>query len=137
MRYPGTDKKLGRVLNTLISDANPFGLDPSDSASADDIVLLNEMHLPLNEPVILLLRSKDVIHSFFVPEFRFKQDTIPGLTTSVGFTANRTGQYEIACAEYCGLAHYRMRGSITVETRTDFDAWLLSQQVAGGTDVGR
>ena len=137
LRYSGADKKLGRIINSAISDTNPFGLDPSDSASADDIVLLNEMHLPLNEPVTLRLRSKDVIHSFFVPEFRFKQDTIPGLTTSVSFIANRAGQYEIACAEYCGLAHYRMRGSVTVESKTNFDAWLRSQQVAGGTNASR
>jgi cytochrome c oxidase subunit II len=107
----------------------PPGLDRSDPAAKDDVTTLNQLYLPVNTPVILKLRSKDVIHSFGVPEFRVKQDTIPGLTIPIWFvptsrpaemrtrTGNPEFQYEIACAQLCGLGHYRMRGFVTVLAR--------------------
>jgi cytochrome c oxidase subunit 2 len=79
---------------------------------------------------VATLRSKDVIHSFFLPEFRVKQDAVPGMTSRIWFDATRTGNWEIACAELCGLGHYRMRGSVTVETPEEFDKWLASQAPA-------
>ena len=90
----------------------------------DDISTINQLHLPVGTPVKIRLRSKDVIHSFFVPEFRMKQDAVPGLPTQIWVEASKAGQYEIRCAELCGLGHYRMRGSVTTEPLADFQAWL-------------
>ena len=124
IHYPGPDGKFGRTdLKLLDLQSNPLGLDRDDPAAKDDVTTLNQMHLPANKPVIVRLRSKDVIHSFGVPEFRVKQDAIPGLTIPIWFIPNvttaemraKTGnaefQYEIACAQLCGLGHARMRGS--------------------------
>ncbi len=90
----------------------------------DDITTLNQLHLPIHETVLLHLKSKDVIHSFFVAQFRMKQDAVPGLTTRMWIEATAAGNFEIACAELCGLGHYRMRGFLTLEPREAFDAWL-------------
>jgi len=90
----------------------------------DDVTTLNQLHLPIGEPVLIRIRSKDVIHSFFVPEFRIKQDAVPGLPTEVWVKPTKAGQYEILCAELCGLGHYRMRGFVTTEPETASQAWL-------------
>ncbi|MBI2093192.1 MAG: cytochrome c oxidase subunit II [Candidatus Omnitrophica bacterium] len=90
----------------------------------DDVLTINQLHLPIHQTILIHLKSKDVIHSFFVPQFRFKQDVVPGLTTHVWLSATKSGQYEIACAELCGLGHYRMRGFLTVESPEAFTAWL-------------
>jgi cytochrome c oxidase subunit 2 len=103
IRYPGPDGKLN---------------------TADDIVTLNQLHFPVDQPAIISLHSKDVVHSFFLPEFRIKQDAVPGMTTRVWVQARRTGHWEIACAELCGLAHYRMKGYLTVDTPEEFQKWL-------------
>jgi len=89
-----------------------------------------DLHLVVNRPVHVRLRSKDVLHSFFVPQFRVKQDAVPGVTIPVVFTPTRAGNFEIACAELCGVGHYIMRGKITVESQAAFDAWLAGQQPA-------
>ena len=108
----------------------------TDPAAKDDVTTLNQLYLPVNKPIIVRLRSKDVIHSFGVPEFRVKQDAIPGLTIPIWFVPNvttaemrtRTGnpefQYEIACAQLCGLGHARMRGFVTVQTAEEFQKWM-------------
>jgi len=93
----------------------------------DDISTTNQMHVPINKAVLLNMTAQDVIHSFFVPEFRMKQDAVPGMVTRYWFTATKAGQYEIACAELCGLGHYRMRGFLTVHTQEDFDAWYAAE----------
>jgi len=137
IRYAGPDGKFGRTDIKLIDlQENPLGVDRSDPDAKDDVTTLNQLYLPVNRPVIVKFRSKDVIHSFNVPEFRVKQDAIPGLTIPIWFTPNvttaemrtRTGnpefQYEIACAQLCGLGHYRMRGFVTVETAEDFQKWM-------------
>ncbi|HKA37149.1 MAG TPA: cytochrome c oxidase subunit II [Thermoanaerobaculia bacterium] len=98
--------------------------------TADDIVTLNQLHFPVGRPVVVTLRSKDVIHSFFMPEFRVKQDAVPGMTTHIWFDGMRTGHWEIACAELCGLGHYRMKGFVTVETPQEFEKWLAEQAAA-------
>jgi cytochrome c oxidase subunit 2 len=85
---------------------------------------LNQLHLPVGKKVLVNLTSKDVIHSFFVPQFRLKQDAVPGTIIPVWFEATKTGNYELVCAEFCGLAHYRMKGFITIETPEAFQAWL-------------
>jgi cytochrome c oxidase subunit 2 len=93
----------------------------------DDVITLNQLHFPVGKPVVATLSSKDVIHSFYLPEFRVKQDAVPGLKTRNGFEGNRVGSWDIACAELCGLGHYRMKGFVTVETPEAFEAWLVQQ----------
>ena len=95
--------------------------------TADDILTLNQMHFPVGKPVIVTLMSKDVIHSFFLPEFRVKQDAVPGMHTRIWFEGNKVGHWEIACAELCGLGHFRMKGFVTVDTPEDFQKWLAEQ----------
>ena len=95
--------------------------------TADDFVVRNQFHFPANEPVIVRLESEDVIHSFFVPELRVKQDAVPGMTIPIWFEATGTGEYQIACAELCGLGHYRMYADVTIHERADFDAWSAGQ----------
>jgi cytochrome c oxidase subunit 2 len=130
IRYPGEDGQFGRVDAETISYDNPFGLDYDDPASEDDIVTVNQLAIPVNQEVELTMRSKDVIHSFFLPNFRIKQDVVPGLQTRMHFTAVKTGLFEIACAELCGLGHYRMRGEVHAMEPEEFEAWLESQKEA-------
>ncbi len=128
-RYPGPDGTFGRIdVSHYNARENPWALDPADPAGKDDIVLdvsaRDELHLVVNRPVDVHIRAKDVLHSFFVPAFRIKQDAVPGMVTSIWFTPTKTGRYEIACAELCGPLHYIMRGKIVVQTQQEFDAWL-------------
>lgn len=96
--------------------------------TADDVTTINQFHIPAGRPVIVQLGSKDVIHSFFLPNFRIKMDAVPGMVTSLYFTGTRAGTYDIACAEHCGFGHYRMKGFLVVEpTREAFDAWLTER----------
>jgi cytochrome c oxidase subunit II len=129
VRYPGRDNAFGRTLPTLIDDAtNPIGMDKSDPAGRDDVLTVNEITVPVNRPVRIRLHSKDVIHSFFLPNFRVKQDAVPGMSPEVMFVPTRRGNYELACAELCGLAHYRMRGFFNVVSQQEFDDWLRKQE---------
>jgi cytochrome c oxidase subunit 2 len=121
--YPGPDGKLGRRVPTLISVSNPLGLDSTDPAAQDDLVLYNELHVPLGKPTLLQMTSKDVIHSFFVPEFRVKQDVVPGMTSPLWFEPTAVGRYEIGCAQLCGTGHYVMRGDVIVHTPEDYARW--------------
>ncbi len=95
--------------------------------TADDVVTVNQLYIPLDKPVLVQLRSKDVVHSFCMPNFRLKQDVIPGTTALSWFEAKKAGNYEIACAQLCGLAHYHMRGELVVEKTEDFQRWLVEQ----------
>jgi cytochrome c oxidase subunit II len=137
IHYPGPDGKFGRTdISLLDLQSNPLGLDRNDPAAKDDVTTLNQLYLPVNKPIIVRLRSKDVIHSFGVPEFRVKQDAVPGLTIPIWFVPNvttadmrsRTGnsefQYEIACAQLCGIGHARMRGFVTVVSAEEFQKWF-------------
>jgi cytochrome c oxidase subunit 2 len=124
-RYPGKDNQFGRTDAKLVdaSALNFIGLDKSDPASADDLVLpQNTLYLPEGKAVRVRLRSLDVIHSFFLPNFRVKQDAMPGMVSEIWFVATKAGDYEIACAEHCGLGHYRMRGMTHVVPAAEFDA---------------
>jgi cytochrome c oxidase subunit 2 len=85
---------------------------------------INELHVPLGVPVKVVLATQDVIHSFFVPAFRMKQDVVPGRLRVAWFTPSRVGRYHLFCAEYCGLDHSRMRGQVVVMERADYEAWL-------------
>ena len=127
IHYPGPDGVFGRTDPTLISESNLMGLDPADPAGKDDLIALNTLVVPLGKPVRIRLTSQDVIHSFFVPEFRLKQDAVPGMTVSVWFEPTRVGQYEIGCSQLCGLGHYRMRGDVFVKTPEEYNQWLKEQ----------
>lgn len=123
IHYAGPDGVFGKTKLELIGTGNAVGLDPDDPAGKDDIVTINQFHVPVNKPVIVHLSSKDVIHSFFLPVMRVKQDAIPGQRIPVWFEAAKTGKFEIACAQLCGLGHYRMRGFFTIETKEEFQTW--------------
>jgi cytochrome c oxidase subunit 2 len=127
-RYPGADGIWGRTKVSEISDSggNPIGLDPSDPAAADDLVM-PVFAVPVDREVELVLKTKDVTHSFFVRELRLKQDTVPGMVIRVHFKAEKPGQYEVACAELCGLGHHRMRSFMTVLSQADYAKWLAEQ----------
>jgi cytochrome c oxidase subunit 2 len=140
IHYPGMDGKFGRTYASLVDEEiNPIGLDRSSPHGADDIVTLNQMHLPVDKQTIIYLSSKDVIHSFSLPEMRVKQDVIPGMSTPIFFTPIMTSEeflveikgsaregkgYEISCAQLCGNSHYRMRGFLTIDTEDEYNAWL-------------
>ncbi len=126
-RYPGEDGRFGEVDAERISFDNPFGMDPDDPAGKDDVLVYNpEMRLPVDKPVKLLLRSKDVLHNFTVAQFRVKMDLVPGMQTFMWFTPTRTGRFEVLCEEHCGMAHFTMRGAVVVEEQDDFETWLAS-----------
>src|SRR5690606_22124184 len=109
-------------------DENPFGMDPDDPRGRDDVLVdSNAVHLPLGQPVKLLLRSKDVLHNFTVAQFRVKMDLVPGLVSFMWFTPTRTGEFEVLCEELCGIGHHTMRGKVVVDEQADFDQWLASQ----------
>lgn len=140
IQYSGPDGVFGATDPELVDDMmNPLGLDSDDPNGKDDIYSLAVLNLPVDKTIQVHLSSKDVIHSFFLPEFRVKQDAIPGMTFQTRFvptmttaelretTGDETRQFEIACAQLCGLGHYRMRGFVTVQTEEEFDAWYDEQ----------
>jgi cytochrome c oxidase subunit 2 len=130
-RYPGPDGQFGRTEPKLMDPSSgndaAIGLDTTDSKAKDDVVT-GTMYLPVNRQVDLTLKAVDVIHSFFVPNFRFKQDAVPGLAIHMHFTPTEIGDYEIACAELCGLGHYKMHGMVHVVSQEDFDKWLAARE---------
>ena len=120
-RYPGPDGKIN---------------DPSkgpEGISKDDIFAVNDLHLPVNEDILVNLVSMDVLHDFFVPNLRIKQDAVPGMMIPVWFRAKEIGTYDLVCAELCGWGHYKMKGRVTVESREDYDAWLKKMYEAQET----
>lgn len=127
IQYPGRDGRFGRKDPSFIDSANLVGLDPNDPAGKDDILTLNQLHIPLGKPTLVYLSSKDVIHSLFIPEFRIKQDATPGLKVRVWFEPTMTGKFEIACAQLCGAQHSNMRGDVEVHEPEAFKAWLKEQ----------
>jgi len=130
-RYAGPDGKFGREKPELVSAStgNPVGLDPTDPTSKDDIVS-PVIVVPAGKEVELIIRSQDVTHSFYVRELRLKQDAVPGMEIHMHFTATEPGDYELACAELCGLGHYRMHSMLTVMPPADFDKWMKDQEAA-------
>ncbi len=128
-RYPGPDGKFGPLHPELVNEGtqNYFGLDTTnDPASKDDIVAA-EMAIPVNKEIHLLMHSKDLGHSFFVPELRVHQDFVPGLDLSLHFTATKIGKYEIVCTQLCGLGHYNMKAYLEVMSQGDYDNWLKQE----------
>jgi cytochrome c oxidase subunit 2 len=130
VHYPGADGRFGETSASLVSPDNPLGLDRHSASGRDDVVELNLIHLPVDRPVVVQLSSKDVIHSFGVPAMRVKRDAVPGLFAPVWFTPVRPGTYDLACSQLCGLAHFRMRGRIVVESESAFDAFLAAEAAA-------
>jgi len=127
-RLPGDDGVLGKTSINLVSDENPYGLDSNDPNSKDDILVMDaDLHLKINQPVKIELRSFDVLHNFYVPQFRAKMDTLPGVITYYWFTPEKKGEYEILCAEFCGTGHYAMRGKVLVDEEKDYSNWLTKQ----------
>jgi cytochrome c oxidase subunit 2 len=127
-RYPGLDGKFGQQDMKLIASDNVFGVDPADPAGKDDIQLLNEIHVPVNKPVLIYLSSKDVIHSLKLVAMRITQDAIPGLRIPCTFTPTKIGRYQIECAQLCGGGHSAMAGGfIVVQSQADFASWLKSK----------
>jgi cytochrome c oxidase subunit 2 len=128
-RLPGKEGRLGTSDTRYVSADNPFGLNPNDPAGHDNILIMgDDLHIPVGKPVKVLLRSLDVVHDFFVPEFRAKMDLMPGLVTRFWFTPMRTGTFEILCAGFCGVGHPQMRGNVVVDSEKDYEAWLQKQQ---------
>ena len=138
MHYPGADGVFGAARQDLVNDvANPLGLDPEDPAGKDDIVKRGVLTLPVNQSAMIFLSSKDVIHSFALPEFRVKQDAIPGMVIPIRFTPTMTTrqfqaeknnperQFEIMCAQLCGMGHFSMRGIVEVLEEEEFQEWLV------------
>jgi cytochrome c oxidase subunit II len=127
-RLPGKDGKLGRTDVRFISAENPLGLDPKDPNGQDDVVVIGEdLHLQIGKPIKVLLRSTDVLHNFYVPEFRAKMDFVPGMVTYFWFTPTRTGTFDVLCAELCGVGHAQMRGKVVVVEESEYPTWLEKQ----------
>lgn len=149
IHYPGPDGVFGKTdISKIDLQTNPLGIDRSDPAAKDDVTTLNQLHLPVNKPVIVYLTSKDVIHCFALQEMRVKQDAVPGLVTPVWFVPTVSTEdmrkqkgepewnYEIACAQLCGLGHYRMRGFVTIDTAESFQKWMDAEEAKVAADAG-
>ena len=135
-RLPGDDGQFGNVDVRQMSVTNPLGIDPSDPAGADDVVVTDPvLHLAVNEPVHVWLRSTDVLHNFTVPQFRVKMDLVPGMITYQWFNPEKEGTYEVLCEELCGIAHFAMRSKVVVESQDDYDAWLDAQPTFAETQA--
>ena len=144
VHYPGPDGEFGPTSPERVDqETNPVGLDRDDPRAADDVVLVNQLHLPVDRVAVLRLTSKDVIHGFSVVEMRVKRDAIPGSVTTIAFRPTVTSEdmgrrlkledpssyvYEIACAQLCGLGHARMRGFLTVHSQASYEAWMAEEQ---------
>ncbi|HET7202835.1 MAG TPA: c-type cytochrome [Steroidobacteraceae bacterium] len=127
-RLPGDDGVLGTTDPSLMDADNPFGMDANDPRGQDDVLIARpELHLPLDRPVKVLLRSKDVLHDFTVPQFRVKMDMVPGMVTYLWLTPTKAGEYEILCEELCGMGHFAMRGRVVVVDADSYQAWLGAQ----------
>ena len=140
-RLPGEDGVLGKTDARFIDFDNPLGIDPNDANGRDDVMVeFADIHLPIDQPVKVLLRSIDVLHDFYVPEFRAKMDMVPGTTTYFWLTPTRTGRFDILCFELCGTGHYNMRGNVVVDSAEDYQVWLSEQityeQYAGLDPIG-
>ena len=129
VRYPGRDGAFGRVDHGKIREpSNPLGLVRQDGAAHDDLVLRGTLRLPAGRHVVVRLRSLDVLHSFWIPAFRTKQDCVPGFTARTQFVPTTAGTYELGCAELCGLGHYNMRGTVEVMEPAAFERWLAAEK---------
>jgi len=129
----GPDCQFGRREVGLVTNSNPLGIDPNDTAGKDDIVVLGELHVPVDRPVIIELSSKDVIHNFDLPHMRIAADAIPGSRIPMWFKPIKTGTYEVVCGQLCGLGHYGMKGTLVVDSPADYQQWLKERAELAGT----
>jgi cytochrome c oxidase subunit 2 len=130
--YPGPDGQFGRRKPELVDFANILGLDPQDPNGKDDVVSVNEIHLPLGKTTLIRLSSKDVIHSFSIAEFRIKQDAVPGLEIPLWFEPTLAGTFELTCAQLCGIGHAAMRATVHVEDKETFEDWISTHGLKQG-----
>jgi cytochrome c oxidase subunit 2 len=130
--YPGIHGKFCANDEKLISGDNPLGMDKKDLNYKDNFIVVNDLVVPVNKPVIVYVSSLDVIHCFACRPFRVTQDAIPGMVIPAHFTPVKTGTYEINCAQLCGMGHYTMRGTIRVVSQQDYDKWVAEKSKAGG-----
>ena len=137
-RYSGLDNNLGKANYKLVKGRNTLGVDMLDVNAADD-KMAREVHLVIDEPVLLKFRSQDVIHSAFLPHFRVQMNCVPGMTTQFGFTPTKTTaqmkesegedfEYILLCNKICGAGHYNMQMKFIVETQEEFDIWFASKE---------
>lgn len=126
--YPGKDGIYGKSDASLLNSGNPLGLRRDDPNASDDIYSPNELHLPVNRPVILEITSMDVIHSFSFPAMRIAQDAIPGMRTPVWFKPVKTGEYQVICGQLCGTGHYNMKADVIVQTEKEYESWLKEME---------
>lgn len=142
-RYSGADNILGDANFRLVEGRNTLGVDVNDEKAADDIVV-REVHLPVNKPVLLKFRSRDVIHSAFLPHFRVQMNCVPGLSTQFAFTPTKTTaemkenegedfEYVLLCNKICGSAHFNMQMKFVVESEEDYNKWINSQKTVQNT----
>lgn len=137
-RLPGADGKLGATDARFVSAANPFGLDPADAAGLDDLLVPgDEVHLPIGQPVLVLMRSHDVLHDFFVPPIRARMNIVPGQVSRFWFTPTVAGRYEALCAQLCGVGHPNMRGFVVVEDAAAYDAWRTALPTFGAMQLAQ
>jgi cytochrome c oxidase subunit 2 len=127
VHYPGADGIFGPTDISLVGPDNPLGLDRTHPAGRDDITTINRLNLPVNTPAIVMLSSKDVVHSFGLPQMRIKQDATPGVAQPVWFTPIEIGEWDIACSQLCGLGHFRMKGVYAIQPREEFEKWLAQE----------
>lgn len=133
--HPGLDNKFGKTsLEFYDKQSNPLGIDPKDPNGKDDVVTINQLYLPIGRPAILHISSKDVMHSFGVPQMRVKQDAIPGLSVPVWFTPIKTGQFDVVCSQLCGIGHYRMKATVNVKSEEDYQDWLTQNSKPAGSE---
>jgi cytochrome c oxidase subunit 2 len=131
--YPGADGEFGNTDLSFVTQDNPWGTDKNDPKGKDDFFKMNDIHVPVNKPVIIYLTSKDVIHSFKLIAMRVTQDAIPGVRIPLHFTPTQKGVYQINCAQLCGIGHSSMAlGHITVDSQEDYDKWLTTQAKTAG-----
>ncbi len=132
-RLPGRDGRLGAAAVRFVTGANPFGIDPQDPSGQDDVLVQGqELHLPLNRPALAQLRAQDVLHDFYVPQFRTRMNMVPGMVTHFWFTPERTGRFEVLCAQLCGVGHSNMRSWVVVDELPVYASWLARQPTFGG-----
>ncbi len=136
-RQPGPDGRFGQTNPQLVdaSEGNPLGIDRSNPASADDVVS-SELVIPAGKTIEIRLHAQDVIHSFFVPSLRIKQDALPGQDIVIHLPPTETGTYDIACAQLCGMGHYQMNAKLKVVAEGQYRAWLRQFPPANVAQVG-
>lgn len=136
-RLPGRDGQLGKTDVRHITPQNPFGLSEQDPNGQDDVLVESqEIHIPVGRPVKVLLRSQDVLHDFYVPQFRTRMNMVPGMVTSFWFTPTKTGKFEVLCAQLCGVGHANMRSWVIVDEAPAYAAWLAAQPTFAAKKAG-